>query len=197
MERKKRRAPDAAGPIAAPDEPMRPLEVQAAEGGPSEPPELAVLMAEAAEAAETTETALDVVTAADTAAAQPSIAPFSAAAEPGPPADRPRLEQNPFAALAQSQAALTRGLGALSAEMARMALSGIDTAARTTTQMLSVKTLSDAIAVSAGFTCSSFDTLVGGSAKLSELGVRLTAEAAQPFLSQLGQSWLPPRRSIT
>jgi hypothetical protein len=152
MERKKRRAPDAAGPIAAPDEPMRPLEVQAAEGGPSEPPELAVLMAEAAEAAETTETALDVVTAADTAAAQPSIAPFSAAAEPGPPADRPRLEQNPFAALAQSQAALTRGLGALSAEMARMALSGIDTAARTTTQMLSVKTLSDAIAVNAGLT---------------------------------------------
>jgi len=72
--------------------------------------------------------------------------------------------------------------------MARMALSGIDTAARTATQMLSVKTLSDAIAVNAGFTCSSFDTLVGGSAKLSELGVRVAAEAAQPFLSQLGQS---------
>jgi hypothetical protein len=65
-----------------------------------------------------------------------------------------------------------------------MAFSGIDMAARTATQMLSVKTLSDVIAVNVGFACSSFDTLVSGSAKLSELGVRLAAEAAQPFLSQ-------------
>jgi Phasin protein len=181
MERKTRRSPGAAGPIAGPDESMRPLEVRAAAAGPSVPPELAALLADAAEGAET---ALDVVTAAETAAALPSIAPFSPAAEPGPPTDRPHLEQNPFAALVQSQAALTRGLGAVSDELARMAFSGIDMAARTATQMLSVKTLSDVIAVNVGFTCSSFDTLVSGSAKLSELGVRLTAEAAQPFLSQ-------------
>jgi hypothetical protein len=150
-----------------------------------------------AEAAENAETALDVVTAAETAAAQPIVAPFARAAKHKVPADRPQVERNPLAAIAQSQAALTRGLGALSAELAGMALSGIDTAARTATQMLSVKTLSDAIAVNAGFTCSSFDTLVGGSTKLSELGVKLASEAAQPFLSQLGQSWLPPRRSAS
>jgi hypothetical protein len=49
-----------AGELAAP------VHVHAA-AGPSEPPELAALMAEAAE---TAETALDVVTAAETAAAQ-------------------------------------------------------------------------------------------------------------------------------
>jgi hypothetical protein len=95
-----------------------------------------------------------------------------------------------FAAVAQSQAAVARGLEALSAEMAGLALSGIDAAARTATDMLAVRTLSDAIEVNAGFTRSSFDALVGGSAKLSELGTRLAAEASQPILTQLGKGWI-------
>jgi hypothetical protein len=199
MESKGRRAPRVAGPIATPSEPIQPIELQAAAAGPAEPPTEppapATLMAEAAENAET---ALDVVTAAETAAETaavlPSRAPLALTTEPEVPAGRLQVERNPFAVLAQSQAALTRGWGAVSAELAGMALSGIDTAARTATQMLSIKTLSDAIAVNAGFTCSSLETLVGGSAKLSGLGVKLAAEAAQPFLTQLGQSWLRPGR---
>jgi hypothetical protein len=140
------------------------------------------------DAAESAETALDVVTSAETAAALPSIAPFSPAAEPGPPTDRPHLEQNPFAALVQSQAALTRGLGAVSDELARMALSGIDMAARTAHADAFGQDAVRRPCVNVGFTCSSFDSLVSGSAKLSELGVRLTAEAAQPFLSQRVQN---------
>jgi len=99
-----------------------------------------------------------------------------------------------FAALVQSQTAAARGLEALSAELAGLALSGIDAAARTATDMLAVKTLSDAIEVNAGFTRSSFDTLVGGSAKLSELGAKLAAEASQPILTQLGKSWIKAAR---
>jgi hypothetical protein len=95
-----------------------------------------------------------------------------------------------FAAVVQSQAAVARGLEALSAELAGLALSGIDAAARTATDMLAVKTLSDAIEVNAGFTRSSFDALVGGSAKLSELGTKLAAEASQPILTQLGKGWI-------
>jgi hypothetical protein len=193
MESRGRRASRVAGPSAAPGGPVQPAAAGPAEP-PSEPLEPAKLVADAAESAET---ALDLVTTAETAAAQISLAPFAPAAGPESAPDRPPIERNPFAALAQSQAALTRGLGALSAEMAGMALSGIDTAARTATQMLSVKTLSDAIAVNASFTCSSLDTLVGGSAKLSTLGVKLAAEAARPFLSQLGQSWLLPSRSAS
>ena len=93
------------------------------------------------------------------------------------------------AALAQSQAALARGLEALSAEMAGLALSGMNVLARTATKLLAVKTLSDAIEVNAGFTCSSLETLVGGSAKLSELGVKLAAETSQPFFGQLARGW--------
>jgi hypothetical protein len=99
-----------------------------------------------------------------------------------------------FAALVQSQTAVARGLEALSAELAGLALSGIDAAARTATDMLAVKTLSDAIEVNAGFTRNSFDALVGGSAKLSELGAKLAAEASQPILTQLGKSWIKAAR---
>jgi hypothetical protein len=60
--------------------------------------------------------------------------------------------------------------------------------------MLEVKTLSDAIEVNTGFTCNSLDTLVGGSAKLSELGVRLAAETSQPIVAQFGQGWIKASR---
>ena len=104
----------------------------------------------------------------------------------GDPADFGRAA---FAALVQSQTAVARGLGALSAEVAGLALSRIDAVARTATDMLAVKTLSDAIELNAGFTRGSIDALVGGSAKLSELGARLVAEASQPILTQLGRGW--------
>jgi hypothetical protein len=65
---------------------------------------------------------------------------------------------------------------------------------QTATDMLRVKTLADAIEVHTGFTRSSFDTLVDGSAKLSELGTKLAAEASQPILTQLGKGWIKATR---
>jgi Phasin protein len=94
-----------------------------------------------------------------------------------------------FAAFIQAQTALARGLEALSAEMAGLTLSGIDTATRTAIDVLAVKTIADAIDVNAGFTKRSFDTLIGGSAKLSELGIKVASEASQPILTQLGKDW--------
>jgi hypothetical protein len=93
MKRKKRRAPGVGGDRSS-GRTDATAEVQRA-AGPSELRNWLLM----AEAAETAETALDVVTAAKTAAAQPSIASFSPAAEPVP-VYRPRLEQNPFAAVA-------------------------------------------------------------------------------------------------
>lgn len=98
-------------------------------------------------------------------------------------------ETGATASLAQSQAALAQGLEALSAELAGLALSGMNVAARTATKLLTVKTLADAIEVNAGFACSSFDTLVGGVAKLSELGMRLATEVSRPLFSQLARDW--------
>ena len=104
------------------------------------------------------------------------------------------LGRDTFAALVQSQTAMARGLEALSAELAGLALSGIDATARTATDMLAVKTLSDAIEVNAAYTRSSFVALVGSSAKLSELGAKLAAEASQPILTQLGKGWIKAAR---
>jgi len=94
-----------------------------------------------------------------------------------------------FAALIDSQTALSRGLEMLSAEITGLALAGVDAAARTATDAISVKTIADAIEVNAGFTRRSFDALMVGSAKLSEVGLRVAAEAWHPLLTHFGKSW--------
>jgi hypothetical protein len=94
-----------------------------------------------------------------------------------------------FAAIEESRAAVARGFDALSEEMAGLARYGIDTAARTAIEMLAVKTFSDAIAVNTSFARASFDNWLGGSAKFSELGIKLAVESSRPFLARLGKSW--------
>jgi hypothetical protein len=101
-----------------------------------------------------------------------------------------------FAALEESRTAVARGFDALSEELARVARGGVDMAARTAIEMLAVKTVSDAIAVNAGFARASFDNWIGSSAKFSELGVKLATESSRPFLERLGTSWIGSRRTV-
>ena len=188
METKGRRSLRASGPTEAPATPFKPVEAAAPANGPSEaePPKPAELLAVADKPAQT---AVDLVAAAAEAASTPSIGPLPPAPKGADPDDIGNFKGDAAAALAQSQAALSRGLEALSAEMAGLALSGMNVLARMATKLLAVKTLSDAIEVNAGFTCSSLETLVGGSAKLSELGVKLAAETSQPLFGQLARGW--------
>jgi hypothetical protein len=189
METKGRRSLRASGPTEAPVGPVKPTEAPAPDTQPggTEPPIPAELLAEAAKPIET---AVNIVTASAAAAgSKPSIDPVPPPAKSATLDDLGTYGDAAVAALAQSQAALARGLEALSAEMAGLALSGMNMVARTANRLLAVKTLADAIEVNAGFTCSSFDALVGGSAKLSEIGVKLAAETCQPLLTQLDRSW--------
>ena len=188
METKGRRSVRAPGPTEAPAAPLKPVEAPAPPNGASEvePPKPAELLIEAGKS---TETAVDLAAAAATTAPTPSISAFPPASKSAHPDVPGRFEGDAAAALAQSQAALARGLEALSAEMAGLALSGMNVLAHTATKLLAVKTLSDAIEVNARFTCSSLETLVGGSAKLSELGVKLAAETSQPLFGQLARGW--------
>ncbi len=94
-----------------------------------------------------------------------------------------------LAAWGESQTAAARGLDALSAEMAGLARAGIENAARTANRLLAVKTLSDAAEVAAGFARTSLEAALGGSAKLSELGVKMAAEMATPLLEQFAKNW--------
>jgi hypothetical protein len=191
MESKGRRAPRAAGPVEALAEPRKKVEVPAAAIEPTEvsveSPEPAEIMADAAKPVEAG--AILEADAGATLEPQPSIR--TPVVVESAPVERPAyFGREPFSALAQSQAALARGLEALSAEMAELVLSGIDAATRTATKMLGVKTLSDAIEVNTGLACSSLDVLVGGPAKLSELGLRLAADTSQPIVSQLAKGWI-------
>jgi len=176
MESKGRRAVRASArvetPLSTSIEPQNPAEMH---GEAAEPPEAAEHFGAPASAA-------------------PESSGAFATANGRAPEEIADFRRETLGALAQSQAALARGLEALSAEMAGLALSGIDTAARAATRMLGIKTLSDAIEVNASLTCSSFDALVDGSARLSELGVKLAAETSQPLFSQLGKAWIKPAR---
>ena len=188
MESKGRRSLRASGATEAPAAPLKPVEAPPPANGHGEiePPKPAEMLAEASKSAET---AVDTVTPAATPEPTPSIgAPLSARKSAKPDIAR-HFEGDAGAALAQSQAALARGLEALSAEMAGLALTGMNVLARTATNLLAVKTLSDAIEVNAGFTCSGLEALVGGSAKLSELGMKLATETSQPLFGQLARRW--------
>ena len=174
MESRGRRVARAAGPIETPPEiSLKPPYVNGMHAEVATPPE-------AAEPFEAPGSAVPESSGAFAAASRPAVE------ETGD------VRRDVLAALAQSQAALARGLDALSAEVAGLALSGIDTAARAAGKMLGIKTLSDAIEVNAGFACSSFDALIGSSARFSELAIKLTAETSQPLLGQLGKAWSEP-----
>jgi hypothetical protein len=188
METKGRRSLRASGATEAPAAPLTPVEAPTPTNGPShiEAPKPAELLVGAERS---TETAVNLVATAAQAAPMPSIGPLPPVPKSANRCDLGRFEGDPTAALAESQAALARGLEALSAEMAGLALTGMNVLARTATKLLAVKTLSDAIEVNAGFTWSSLETLIDGSAKLSELGVKLAAETSQPFFGQLTRGW--------
>jgi len=185
MESKGRRAGRAAAPGAIPAEAVNSTATPPGAGNSVEGPAEEFIPAEAP-----VEVAAPVVTVA----APPSVDKLAAAAKNASGEEVADFGREVFAALVQSQAAVARGLEAMSAEVTGLAISGIDAATRTATDMLGVKTLSDAIEVNAGFTRSSFDALVGGSAKLSELGMKLATEASQPILTQLGKSWIKAAR---
>jgi hypothetical protein len=126
-------------------------------------------------------------------AVAPAAAPIpqsQPSAEASAPAETGQFGREAVAALVESQAAMARGMEAISDEMAGLTRAGIDIAARTATEMLGVKTFSDAFKVNALFARKSFDSLLDGSAKLSGLGVKLAAESSRPILTQLGQGWI-------
>lgn len=99
-------------------------------------------------------------------------------------------ERDFFAMVAESRAALARGVESMSDELASFARHSIDVTADTAIEMLAVTTWSDAAAVNAKFARTSYDQWLDSSAKVSELGVRLAYESSKPFISGFGRIWL-------
>ena len=116
------------------------------------------------------------------------------AADGAAPDEIVRFRRDALAAVTESQAALARCLAAISEAMAGLGRAGIGIAAGTATDMLGVKTLSDACEVGVRFARKSCDSLLDGSAKLSGLGMTLAVEMSRPMLTQWGQSWVAVTR---
>jgi hypothetical protein len=129
------------------------------------------------------------VAAAEVAAPEVAV-PEVAAPEVAAPEGISDVGREAVEALVASQAAAARGWEAISDELAGLARTGIDIAAHAATEMLGVKTISDACKVNASFARKSFDSLLDGSAKLSRLGIKLAAESSRPILTQFGEGWI-------
>ena len=97
--------------------------------------------------------------------------------------------QQAWAALAEAQAAAARGFEALVGEINTLTRSEIAAATASTTAMLGVKTLSEAVEVNLGYARRSFDALIGSTAKLSEIGVKTAADASRPIVTRFGSGW--------
>jgi|GEM_PF-2708786 hypothetical protein len=96
-----------------------------------------------------------------------------------------------LAAFAEMQTVLARGFEALSAELAGLARSGLESAAHLAIRLLAVRTWSDAVALQADCAGSALEAVLAGPVRLSHLGVRLAAEAAEPLLAQSARGWSP------
>lgn len=146
---------------------------------------------------------VDPMTAADatetTGIAHPPVAPAPAIDVPQPTIPSTAVPQRAgdlFAAgrtaldaLADSQTAMARGFEAMAIEATALARSGFSAAADASSAMLGARTLADAIEIQAGFARRSIDAALDGSARLSEIAVRSTAEASRPILARLDEAW--------
>lgn len=100
------------------------------------------------------------------------------------------LGPDAWTAFVKSQMALARGLAAIGVEMAGLARSGIDASARAASGLLTARTPTDAIRLQTEYVRSSLGAAITGSARLSNLGIRIAAETAEPLVLQFGRNWL-------
>jgi phasin family protein len=99
------------------------------------------------------------------------------------------LWADPWSAVTEAQSALARGFEAAATEVSGLTRAGIATTTEAATAMLGAKTLAEAIEINAGYARRGFDAMLGGAAKLSEIGVKAATDASRPILDRIGESW--------
>ena len=150
------------------------LEIAAPAAAPVNPPEAAIAPA--------------IAPAVDTETAPAALATASAV-ETKVEADVERHEaaaEDALAAFAEAQTALARGAEQIAVELAGMTRTGLAATADAAIALLGAKTFAEAVEINAGLARRSFDTMLEGSAKVSEIAVKSVADASRPLLSGLG-----------
>ena len=125
--------------------------------------------------------------ALETAAAETVV---ESAAKAVQPAAQPTASaDDAWAAWTESQSALVQGFEALATELTGMTRSGIAATTEAAKAMIDAKTFVEAVEINANLARRSFDAVIEGAAKISEIGVKAATEASRPVLSRFGETW--------
>ena len=122
--------------------------------------------------------------APETAGPPPPAAPIEAMREPTAAA-----ADDAWTAVAAAQTALARACEAVAVEVGGLTRSGIAAGNDAALALLGARTIAEAVEINAVWARRGFDTMVEGSARLSEIGVKAMTEASQPMLSRLFMPW--------
>ena len=87
-----------------------------------------------------------------------------------------------IASIGESQTAVASSVTALALEMNGLVRANLTAASEGMAALFAATSLVDAIEIQLGFARRSLDAMVGGSAKLGEIGLRLANDAAKPML---------------
>jgi hypothetical protein len=122
------------------------------------------------------------------ATSAPVAAIAAPASAPVPPRENPQVRpmvaaSNTFAAFGATQAAFARSAEAVADEVAVFMRVGFANAADAATAILGAKTFSDAFAVNTNLAHRSFEAMLAGSTKLSEIGFRFATESLKPLMA--------------
>jgi len=90
------------------------------------------------------------------------------------------LSRENLAAVIKANVALSEGLEAIGKELMGYARTSLETASQTASALLGAKTFEEVVQLQTDLAKSNLETLLQGSAKLSELGVSVANEALAP-----------------
>ena len=91
-------------------------------------------------------------------------------------------------AIGESQRAFASGVNALALELAGMARAGITETGDSAAALAGARNLTEAVEIQLGFARRGIEAMLAGSARLSEIGVRLSTEATRPIVARLAVS---------
>jgi hypothetical protein len=111
------------------------------------------------------------------------------------PAAGNAADANPWTAFAEAQSALARGFERAAVEMTGISRSGMAATADAAVALLGARTFAEALEINAGLARRGVDTMLEGSARLSEIGAKAVADASGPILSRFGRNWGAPGRN--
>jgi hypothetical protein len=105
------------------------------------------------------------------------------------PAVENTAHASPWTAFAEAQSALARGFERAAVEMTGISRSGMAATADAAVALLGARTFAEALEINAGLARRGVDTMLEGSARLSEIGAKAVADASGPILSRFGRNW--------